>query len=67
VDVVGCDMLMSPKKPAIGAPAAMASTADSKSLFVFIGVSLLIVLKVAPRPLETARACFARCPRLQVD
>src|SRR5438046_450240 len=33
---VCCDMLFSPKKPAIGAPIAMARTAAIKSLFVCI-------------------------------
>src|SRR3979490_2825045 len=37
VDVVGCDTVVSPRKPAIGAPTAMARTAPTRSLFVFIG------------------------------
>src|SRR3981189_2715397 len=36
VDVVGCDTVVSPRKPAIGAPTAMARTAPTRSLFVFI-------------------------------
>src|SRR5258708_29113488 len=40
VDVVGCDMAMSPTKPAIGAPTAMVSTAAAKSFFVFMGLCL---------------------------
>src|SRR5499427_8092551 len=36
VEVVGCGTLASPRKPAIGAPIAMASTAAIKSLLVFI-------------------------------
>src|SRR3977135_3193499 len=40
-DVVGCDMEMSPTKPAIGAPTAMASTAAIKCLLVFIDECLV--------------------------
>jgi hypothetical protein len=36
VDVSGCDMLISPTKPAIGAPIAMASIAATRSLLVFM-------------------------------
>src|SRR5207302_9560701 len=41
VDVLGCDMAVSPKKPAIGAPIAAASSAVVKSLVVFIDECLL--------------------------
>jgi hypothetical protein len=36
VDVTGCATFTSTTKPAIGAPIAVASTADTRSLFVFI-------------------------------
>src|SRR5258707_451759 len=62
VDVVGCDMAMSPTKPAIGAPTATVSTAAAKSVFVFMDLCLP----------DSARCCRAypgdwRATRARLD
>src|SRR5262245_10008613 len=62
-EVVGCDMLVSPKNPAIGAPTAMASTADTKSLFIFIAVFLF--RSMWPRVRWRRRASVTRAEVLE--
>jgi len=57
VDVVGCDTLGFLKKSTIGAASAMASTAITKSLLIFIEMTFLIA--IATKNLSSRRCHVA--------